>query len=194
MPLNSEGKDDIALWENMLTADEINRILASPEWLKTSDAGIGNGDSATVDKDIRRTQVGWYHPDNTNQDIWNKISYSVSKVNSQFFRFNLTGLYEPAQLSLYTQNNTGHYEWHTDGSLSATQGVPRKLSMVLSLSDPSDYEGGELQVMRSAKTEHLELKKGRAWFFPAWMLHRVTPVTRGIRRTLVLWIGGPSFY
>ena len=66
--------------------------------------------------------------------------------------------------------------------------------MVLMLSDPSEFEGGELQIKTDSDDAiTLEQKKGRAWFFPSYILHRVTPVTRGIRRSLVLWVGGPEF-
>jgi PKHD-type hydroxylase len=62
------------------------------------------------------------------------------------------------------------------------------------LSDPSEFEGGELQVKPySDEVQTLEIKKGRAWFFPSYMLHKVTPVTKGTRRSLVLWVGGPAF-
>ena len=62
------------------------------------------------------------------------------------------------------------------------------------LSDPSEFEGGELQVKTcSDQISTLETKKGRAWFFPSYTLHRVTPVTKGVRRSLVLWSGGPEF-
>jgi PKHD-type hydroxylase len=72
--------------------------------------------------------------------------------------------------------------------------APRKLSMAMLLSDPSEFEGGEFQVKTTSDdVQTLEVKKGRAWFFPSYMLHRVTPVTKGVRRSLVLWVGGPQF-
>jgi PKHD-type hydroxylase len=66
--------------------------------------------------------------------------------------------------------------------------------MSLLLSDPSEFEGGELQVKTdSDEAITLEATQGRAWFFPSWALHRVTPVTKGVRRSLVIWVGGPPF-
>jgi PKHD-type hydroxylase len=62
------------------------------------------------------------------------------------------------------------------------------------LSDPSDFEGGEFQVKTTNDdVQTLDYVKGRAWFFPSYTLHRVAPVTKGVRRSLVLWIGGPPF-
>jgi PKHD-type hydroxylase len=66
--------------------------------------------------------------------------------------------------------------------------------MSLLLSDPNEFEGGELQVKPdSDDIKFLEQKQGRAWFFPSYTLHRVAPVTKGVRRSLVLWVGGPPF-
>ena len=77
---------------------------------------------------------------------------------------------------------------------TSNKNAPRKLSMVLMLSDTSEFEGGEL-LLKSDSDEHksLSMAKGRAWFFPSYMLHKVTPVTKGVRKTLVLWVGGPEF-
>ena len=66
--------------------------------------------------------------------------------------------------------------------------------MVLLLSNPSEFEGGQLQIKaNNDEPINLEMKRGRAWFFPSYTLHTVTPVTRGIRKSLVLWVGGPEF-
>jgi PKHD-type hydroxylase len=192
-PLNSTGKDDSAYWEGFLTDDEINQILALPEWLNTGEAGIGGSSGhQEVNKAIRCTQIAWMPNDNRTAHIWGKLSDVVANVNRQFFQFDLQGCFEPAQLGLYTEHSKDHYDWHTDDSMTGCK-VPRKLSMVLLLNDPSEFEGGQLQIMKSSTIETLELKKGRAWFFPSWMLHRVTPVTKGVRRSLVLWVGGPAF-
>ena len=72
--------------------------------------------------------------------------------------------------------------------------APRKLSLSMLLSDPSEFEGGEFQVKTDDdNVKQLETVKGRAWFFPSYTLHRVAPVTKGVRRSLVLWVGGPPF-
>jgi PKHD-type hydroxylase len=66
--------------------------------------------------------------------------------------------------------------------------------MCLMLGDPAEFEGGDLEVMAgSAAPVTLEQRQGRAWFFPSYILHRVTPVTQGTRRSVVVWAGGPSF-
>lgn len=193
-PFNSPGKDDVCYWENFLSDDDINYILARPEWHDQYDAQIGGDENGIVDKEKRRTNISWMNVDSKNHHIWQKMTNAIWSVNRQFFQFDLTGCYELAQLGTYTQYDQGHYDWHTDTTLSASNNPYRKLSMSLLLSDPSEFEGGEFQVKYGNDDVKLvEQKRGRAWFFPSWTLHRVTPVTRGVRRSLVLWIGGPGF-
>ena len=193
-PFNAPGKDDVCYWEGFLSDDDINYILSRPEWHDQKAAQVGYGGEGQVNQEKRRTNIGWMGVDKNNQHIWEKITNAVWSANRQFFQFDLTGCYELAQLGSYTQHDQGHYDWHTDTSLAGSNTPFRKLSMCLMLSDTSEFEGGELQVKYgSDDIRTVEQKRGRAWFFPSWTLHRVTPVTRGIRRSLVLWVGGPGF-
>jgi PKHD-type hydroxylase len=83
------------------------------------------------------------------------------------------------------------YGWHQDygGKLSPS----RKLSLVLQLTDPAQYEGGNLQVMTSGEPKSVRKQRGLIAAFPAYTLHQVTPVTQGTRQSLVAWISGPQF-
>ena len=193
-PRHSKGKDYTAFWEGFLTNEEIDKILAMPEWLAADSACVGvGGGTQTLDKNIRTSDVGWIGLTPDTAWLWEKLANVIADVNNQLFKFELTGCYEPIQLGVYKSTEQGHYNWHVDMS-PFDRHTPRKLSMSLLLSDPSEFEGGELQVkLASDETQTLETKKGRAWFFPSYTLHRVTPVTKGVRRSLVLWIGGPEF-
>ena len=98
----------------------------------------------------------------------------------------------------YESSVSGHYDWHQDslGTWNSIHNKPnrpnlhgkaRKISMSLILND--DYEGGELEIFGQPKDYY---GQGSMIFFPSWMLHRVTPVTKGIRYSLVMWhIGAP---
>lgn len=198
-PKHTAGKDLFAYWDGFLSKEDINQILAAPEWLNMNPGMVRGGfvDGKPIEDELnlelREVNVGWMHPNPSNLNIWQKMSTVVSEVNSKFFQFDLTGFYEPAQLGLYVEDKKSHYTWHTDTSFK-DKAAPRKLSMILILSDPSEFEGGELQIKtNSDEPITLEQKQGRAWFFPSYMLHRVTPVTKGIRRSLVAWVGGPEF-
>lgn len=192
---NSPGKDNLAYWENFLSPEDIAQLINLPEWGSVSPAVIGGAETGPrVEERVRKSNVAWLDRSVHTSHIFEKIMTAVVEVNSRFFRFDLAGFFEPAQLTMYSADRQEFYTWHIDGSLKDMNVVPRKLSMTLLLNDPSEFEGGQFQI----KTESdnpitVEQKKGRAWFFPSYHLHRVTPVTRGVRKSLVLWVGGPEF-
>lgn len=192
-PVNTFGKDQYAYWESFLTEDELNYLINSNNFLDNKPAEIGLGENGIINKNVRSTKVAWLQLTHENKEIWDKFSRVIAEVNSRYFHFDLSGLYEPIQLGTYSAEDNGHYDWHVDMFIG-NKTTPRKLSMVLMLSDPLEFEGGDL-LLKPDKDQHikLEMAKGRAWFFPSYMLHKVTPVTKGIRKTLVLWVGGPQF-
>lgn len=192
-PYESTGKSLTAYWEDFLTEDQLNDILSASEWENLAPAKIGTNNRVEVNSNVRETDISWYVRNSNNGHIWEKLAHAATEVNRTFFRYDLTGFYEPAQLGYYNAGKKSHYTWHTDWDV-ANMRVPRKLSMVLQLNDPLEFEGGELQVKINADNHtNLELRRGRAWFFPSFLLHRVTPVTKGERKSLVLWITGPEF-
>lgn len=195
--INPPGKTLSAYWENFLTDDELNYIISLDEWNNKTKAIVGLELNNDVNEKIRTSEVSWFHPNNENADLWIKFSNLFAQVNSQYFQFDVTGFYEPMQLTYYEAapdvEKSGHYDWHMD-LIIHEQKMMRKLSMVLMLSDINEFEGGDLQLhIDSSGPITLEQKKGRAWFFPSWVLHQVTPVTRGVRKTAVMWAGGPAF-
>ena len=192
-PRGNTVQEQSAYWENFLTKEDIDMLLALPQWHDKHVAEVGIAQNGVVNKEMRTTDVSWFVPCEKTRHIWEKIVTAVAQVNAQFFHFDLAGCYEPAQLGIYRADDGGHYNWHTDCTGSAIT-TPRKLSLSLLLSDPSEFEGGELQIKTTSDVPiTVEQKQGRAWFFPSYTLHRVAPVTKGIRRSLVLWVGGPPF-
>lgn len=193
-PRNNPNQDNFAYWENFLSEEEIEWVLNCPEWSNMEKAEVG-GDrpDSVLDTKIRKSSVSWMLPNADNNFLWKRITDVVAEVNRTFFRFDLTGCYEQIQLGCYKEEDQGFYDWHIDNSVKDF-GVPRKLSMSLLLSDTSEFKGGQLQLkIMNDNPITVEQKKGRAWFFPSYILHRVTPVTKGIRKSLVLWVGGPPF-
>lgn len=193
-PRHSFGKDTHAYYENFLTEEEINKILAYPEWMNCDKAYVGmSNSSAEINPIIRKTDVSWIGLRPDTAWLWERITNVIADVNRQYFKFDLTGCYEPIQLGIYKADDGGHYDWHIDASPGDVN-VPRKLSMALLLSDKSEFEGGEFQIKTvNDEVRTVETAKGRAWFFPSYTLHKITPVTKGVRRSLVVWVGGPEF-
>ena len=162
-PVNGFGKEEMAHWDGFLTEEEINLLLAQPEWLATETACVGDG---AVNNDIRKTQVSWIGQKPELLHIWEKMAKVVAEVNRRFFQFDLNGFYEPMQLGVYYADSSGHYDWHTDAT-AQDKHVPRKLSIALLLSDSSDFEGGEFQA-RVSSDEALTLRPSAVGhgFFP----------------------------
>ena len=63
--------------------------------------------------------------------------------------------------------------------------------MTLLLNNPSEFEGGDLEIMAPGKIA--EIKQGHAIIFASFLNHRVQPVTKGVRQSLVVWFGGKPF-
>lgn len=111
-------------------------------------------------------------------------------INERFYRFDLDKEWrEPFQFAHYGIGD--HFHWHTD--MGPKTPAPRKLSMTLQLTDPRAYEGGDLQMQLGCYTCPMPREKGTLIVFPSWLPHRVTPVERGQRRSMVVWAHGPQF-
>ena len=91
------------------------------------------------------------------------------------------------QLARYDGTDQGFYDWHTD---FAGFRPLRKISVSIQLSRSEDYEGGDLELLFGNQAEAMDRTRGAFIAFPSFVLHRVTPVTRGTRWSLVAWILG----
>ena len=156
---------------------------------ETAAVGMGRPEGSGVDTKKRITTISWI-PFKEMPEMYRDIERTMLQANNNHFGFEGMQLTEPAQFTHYLTG--GFYDWHMDNDVQAKHQPPvRKISMTLLLSDPSTFEGGELEFMSKGKTA--KLKQGQAIFFASWLQHRVKPVTQGERKSLVMWFGGPSF-
>lgn len=139
---------------------------------------------------VRRSEVDWIGNSPETKWVFQKLASLVSEANAKFFNFDLSGFGEKIQLTNYKSEVEGTYDWHQD---FGSKGPSRKLSLVMQLTDPSQYEGGNLEIVTGAEPTQIPKQRGFICIFPAWTLHRVTPVTQGERQSLVAWISGPDF-
>lgn len=179
-------------WRGALTPKECKEVIEYCEKRDLKDATIRVGDT---DSDYRRSKVTWL----ANDDIpwlYEKLEHIAQQLNGQFYQFDLWGFDEDIQFTKYEADNEGFYDWHQDHFTSIESGVdlrrPRKLSMTIQLDAPQDYEGGEL-LINNGRINETPKGQGTAVVFPSWQVHKVNPVTKGIRRSLVVWITGPHF-
>jgi PKHD-type hydroxylase len=175
---------------SVFTDTELEKIIDYAKKLETNLAEISPVPSV-INQDVRRTQVSWIHPNDETIWFYDRMASVTQGLNSDFYNFDLYGFRESIQFAIYEGGLKSHYDWHIDGG--TTLGSPRKLSLVLQLSDPSDYEGGELQIQAGSGISLVPKEKGLIVAFPSYTLHRVTPVTEGIRYSIVVWACGPAF-
>ena len=138
-----------------------------------------------LDTQVRSSKQAWLHWDNWIAGICFNI---MMAANKQYFHYDLDHFDSGLQSTIYTEGD--HYDWHTD-PLASNTGKERKLSMSLLLNE--EYEGGELEFDYKPWYKKIKPKAGQAIIFPAWIPHRVLPVTKGKRISLVAWINGPHW-
>lgn len=108
-------------------------------------------------------------------------------VNEKAFQFELSSISRSPQYVEYVPEN-GHFDWHNDYS-HALDPAPRKITMIIQLSAPEAYKGGELQLFGNTMVT-MPKELGTVIAFPSIFYHRVRPVTHGKRSALVCWVGG----
>lgn len=180
-----------AYMEGAFTWDECDEIirLGKQGGLKPAQI-IGSDKEGQEEKDfsdIRKSKVYFMHPNENTAWIYRKLTGIVENLNQQFFRFDLYNFGEAFQFTEYSAPGE-HYTWHVDMAIDHT---PRKLSIAIQLTDPDEYEGGDFEIWHSSEPTKLNRQRGTVLVFPSYQLHRVTPVTKGTRNSLVAWVGGP---
>jgi PKHD-type hydroxylase len=190
-PTFGRTNEPYVFWKDGFSEEELAHIQALGESRNIDRATISGTDAGKDVSEIRTSKTSWINLQQDSEWLYDRLSYIARQLNGQFYNFDLYGFWEHLQYTVYDGTENGHYDWHIDAG--SNDECPRKLSLVLQLSDPSEYEGGELQLKTSVKEIAIEKKKGFITVFPSYVLHRVTPVTAGVRRTLVVWVAGPAF-
>jgi PKHD-type hydroxylase len=169
---------------NLFTPDECKSIIEMG--LKNlSPAQIAN---KTIQPDIRKSDVNFIQPNSENEWIFQRITDGILTLNKEIFNFNLE-VFPVLQFTRYVSPD-GKYDKHMDVNRLTTK---RKLSITVQLSESNVYEGGELLLWTSSKPIETLKNLGTMIGFPSYVLHEVTPVTKGTRYSLVAWVEGPQF-
>lgn len=159
-----------------------------------TDAGLRAGGlvGQVANHNIRRADVAWIDEISAAGWVSDRLVQLVARANREAFDFALSDFAESPQVARYGAEVEGHFGWHSDigdGPVARR----RKLTLVIQLSPPDDYEGGALELMPDANVVVANRDRGAALVFPSFVLHRVTPVTRGTRHSLTVWAHGPAF-
>lgn len=180
------------------TAAECRAVVDLGSRAAASEATVQDGAADQADPVLRQARVAWLTPDDDTGWIFDRLASLAERVN-ETYRFELTGFSEDLQFTTYDRPGS-FYTWHQDGLDGPV--ATRKLSLVVQLSDPTDYEGSDLELLEVV--EDYPADEGAAWHaktrrrgaaiaFPAFEYHRVTPLRSGTRHSLVCWVSGPPF-
>ena len=175
--------------EDVFTKEEINKLLENTDNEESIKALTLN----SKESKHRRSDVKWLEPENYDF-YYRKLTDVINYVNNNFYHYNLSYI-ERLQYTEYDASYDGYYNWHTDNYIAGDQPHNiRKLSFSLLLADYTEYSGGELMFKYDSTPDKVEnIKKGTIVFFPSCVLHKVSPVTKGTRKSLVGWIRGSAW-
>lgn len=181
----------------MLSPPEVKAVVDFAESQKLYPGTIGNGGGTQgIENPSYRSVETCSIPVNDDLTwLYTRVMQKIEWANDEYYRFQLTGLTEPLGYLKYTPATdtkpAGHYDWHQDfgGGPYST----RKLSLIIQLSNADEYDGCELNLCNEGPWTVQYKNAGDAIMFPSWTPHYVTPITRGVRKALVLWVHGEQF-
>jgi len=182
-------KNYFAVGSPCFDQDQIDRLKAMVDE-HAAPAEVGQYGDVGVVKDQRRT-MGYSLPrDETHAWVYDIITGVFMAANREMQCDIVPSMNEPIQLLRYDASDQGFFRWHVD---TFPDDMTRKMSVVVPLSDPADFEGGKLQFDQGGAIREVAQLPGMPVIFPSWLSHQVTPVTGGKRYSLVAWIRGPNW-
>ena len=168
-----------------LMVEEIEKLDKDKAFV---DAKTGALDKAVLDSKTRNSKITWWYESHWVSSIF---AHYIGIANKQQWEYDLNTILG-VQVAKYEAPD-GHYRWHSDYGTSQNSDYTRKLSASLLVTDPSEYEGGDLEFIDYHGNNVFAPKtKGSIIVFDSRVPHRVTPVTKGLRYSLVTWIYGPK--
>ena len=173
----------------IFTPEQCLRIIEAGREEPKETASVGGEHGGVVDTKTRTSHISWI-PFPKMPEMYKVIENIMKKTNNNHFGFEGMQITEPAQYTEYPAG--GFYDWHIDSDVNFQHEPPvRKISMTCLLSHESEFEGGGLELMSDGKIARP--KQGQAIFFASYIRHRVIPITKGTRKSLVMWFGGTPF-
>jgi len=174
---------------NSFTKEELEWIGNLQELYPYQDASIGEDNKSQLDESIRKSKIKWIHHDDKSWWLYDKLANYIQEANKSW-GFTINSIIDSIQYTEYYEGG-GHYDWHMD--MGDYPNNHRKISLTIQLSDPNTYEGGDLEFWVGRNPDKAPREQSFAVLFPSYLMHRVTPITKGVRKSLVLWVGGDTF-
>jgi len=184
-------------WDDFLSPEVIEKAIVYCENSGTDKSFIVSEHGKELEApEIRKSKIMMHHYNENTAFMFDKFLDVATHINDNFFNFDILG-FDHFQYTMYDEVGS-HYDFHADtifgDHIPPNMILTRKLSFSLLLSDSSEYEGGDLEILiNGGDPIKVEQKKGRVIAFPSFMMHRVTPVTKGCRKSIVFWAVGQKF-
>jgi PKHD-type hydroxylase len=176
-----------AFWNNAFTKEECQTIINIAK-----DKGLIKGTTFNDDKtkDVRDSKISWLYSSDNLDWVFRRVTDITLNLNERFFKFDLFGLNEGFQFTNY-EAPSGRYGKHIDRGINMPV---RKLSISIQLTNPEEYEGGELKLYDGEEEGTvMDKTQGTLIIFPSYVLHEVMPIIKGERNSLVTWVTGKQF-
>lgn len=165
---------------------ECEALIALGERVGLVPATVWAGAGDQVDAAVRSAMTS-HHPRGPDTDwIYDRLDPLFAEAG-EAFGLAVGPVAEALQILRYEEG--GHFRaWHSDAGYDAME--RRLVSVSVELSELGDHDGGDLEIVPDSVGRRRTLGRGGARFFPSRAIHRVTPVTSGVRHALVIWTGG----
>lgn len=184
-PQQRPNWDSFCYYKNTFTPEECAKIVELGLALPVEQGKVNPEE--LVDEATRKTRISWISWSDETNWIYQKLTQVATDANNARYLFNISGFFEALQFTRYDDPGS-HYKWHQD--IGPGWFAQRKLSLVVQLSPAEDYEGADLELFDCSPTPR---DQGTVIVFPSYQQHRVTPITKGSRYSLVSWISGPPY-
>jgi PKHD-type hydroxylase len=175
------------VFQSMISGDMCDLLIKETDWDSSHKGKIHRTPEGEVDLVVRKTDVVFLPTMSAAECILRSAITSANVSARWNYRISSS---EPVQMGRYTIG--GHYDYHKDLAPPNAKNEQRKLSAVLFLSNPEDYEGGEFE-FKDIKFDQPKFPRGSLIVFPSFLDHKVNPVISGERFTAVCWASGPAF-
>lgn len=187
------------LWEKGVDQEVLKKIEEITNELQVKDSQVGHykPKEGETNPKIRRSKTAFLNNSNkSHSQIFSMFTNFFYEANANAFGVRIDRLTD-IQYTEYHAEEDGFYDFHQDCFIESERLIDRKLSLTMQLSDPEDYEGGDFvfhnSFVPSPPDTRVLKKQGAILVFPSFVLHKVEPVTKGIRKSLVAWIDGPCW-
>lgn len=182
---------DYYYFKDAFNQEELDTIVNKVSHIPFQQANTHSGDT-----DTRKSKIKWIPQTEEWEWLYEKLMMLAGMANDEMWKFDITSAPESIQYTEYHGDINGEYSWHQD--IGPDELSTRKISITVQLSDNSEYEGGDLMFWMGGKSledNNMVAPKGKGTviIFPSYIYHSVLPVTKGVRKSFVLWLGGGHY-